>query len=153
MRLYLVQHAKAASEEVDPERALTEQGRRDVQKVAEFIKPLNMSVDYLWHSEKKRAVQTADVLAEVVRINRAKMERTGLGPNDDVAVLKKDLAAGRQDVMIVGHLPFLSKLASLLLTGSESADIVAFKNSGIAALSCEGNRWQINWMVIPELIA
>jgi len=46
MKLYLVQHAKAASKEVDPERPLTEEGHRDIQKVAAFIRPLNLCVDY-----------------------------------------------------------------------------------------------------------
>ncbi len=164
MKLYLVQHAKAASKQVDPQRPLTEEGRRDIQKVAAFIKPLNLCVDYLWHSEKKRAIQTAEILAEVVKINKAKAARNGLGPNDDVTALKNELVSGQprntdgnlqgqQDVMIVGHLPFLSKLTSLLLTDSESANIVTFKQGGIVCLNCsEDNQWQIDWMVIPELL-
>ncbi len=48
MKLYLVQHAKAAPKEIDPERALTERGRQELRKVAAFIQPLNLSVDYLW---------------------------------------------------------------------------------------------------------
>ena len=73
MKLYLVQHAKAASTDVDPKRPLTEEGRQDIQKVAAFIKPLNLSVDYLWQSTKTRAIQTAEVLSEVVNINKEKI--------------------------------------------------------------------------------
>ena len=153
MKLYLVQHAKAAPKQVDPQRPLTEQGRRDIQKVAAFVKPLNLCVDYLWHSGKKRAVQTAKALAEVIEIKEAGIARKGLAPNDDVTVLRNELTSVRQDIMIVGHLPFLSKLASLLLTGSESADTVAFKQGGIVCLSrSENNQWQIDWMVTPELL-
>lgn len=154
MKLYLVQHAKAASKEVDPQRPLTEEGERDIQKVAAFIKPLNLSVDYLWHSTKERAIQTAEVLAEVVKINKAKIARDGLAPNDDVTALKDKIVSDPQDIMIVGHLPFVSKLASLLLTGQEFAGTVAFKQGGIVALSSsEPNHWQIDWMLIPDLIA
>jgi len=153
MKLYLIQHAKAAPEQVDPQRPLTEDGRRDMQRVAAFVKPLNLSVDCLWHSGKKRAVQTAEALAEVIEIKQAEIAHDGLAPNDDVTVLRDELASARQDVMIVGHLPFLSKLASLLLTGSESADAVAFKQGGIVCLSrSETNQWQIDWMVTPELL-
>ena len=164
MKLYLVQHAKAASKQVDPERSLTEGGHRDIQKVAAFIKPLNLCVDYLWHSGKRRAVQTAEILAEVIKMNKAQTMRDGLGPNDDVAVLRSELASaeprktdgnlrGQQDVMIVGHLPFLSKLASLLLGGSESVNTVAFKQGGIVCLRRgEEEQWQIDWMVTPELL-
>jgi len=153
MKLYLVQHAKASSKQVDPERSLTEEGRRDIQKVAAFIKPLNLCVDYLWHSGKKRTAQTAEILAEVVKVNKASIARDGLGPNDDVTVLRSELASAGQDVMIVGHLPFLSKLTSLLLVGSESANMAAFKNGSIVCLKrCEDNQYQIDWMVTPELL-
>lgn len=153
MKLYLVQHAKAASKQADPQRPLTEEGRRDIQKVASFIRPSNLCLDYLWHSGKKRAAETAEILAEALEINKTKTARDGLGPNDDVAVLKNELASLQQDVMIVGHLPFLSKLASLLLAGSESAGTVTFKQGGIVCLSrSDQNQWQIDWMIIPELL-
>ncbi|MHC4191860.1 MAG: hypothetical protein ACYTBX_12820 [Planctomycetota bacterium] len=42
MKLYLVQYAKAASKHADPERLLTEDGRRDIQKIAAFIKPCRL---------------------------------------------------------------------------------------------------------------
>ena len=153
MRLYLVQHAKAASKEVNPERPLTEEGLRDIKKVAEFVKPLNLCVDYLWHSGKKRAVQTAEVLAEVIEVNKALTGRDGLAPNDEVSVPANEFVSASDDFMIVGHLPFLSKLASLLLTGSESANTVTFKQGGIVCLSHTDEKWQIEWMVTPELFA
>jgi len=154
MKLYLVQHAKAASKEVDTQRPLTEEGLRDIKKVAEFIKPSDLCVDYLWHSGKKRAVQTAEVLAGVIKINKTLTGRDGLGPNDNVNVLANEFVSAMDDIMVVGHLPFLAKLASLLLTGSESADTVAFKQGGIVCLSrCNESKWQIDWMVTPELLA
>ena len=65
--------------------------------------------------EKKRAEQTAEVLADAIKINKEHIARDGLGPNDDVAALKDELLLSKEDIMIVGHLPFLSKLTSLLL--------------------------------------
>lgn len=154
MKLYLVQHAKAASKEADPHRGLTEEGCREVEKISEFVKPLNISVDYLWDSGKKRSVQTAELLAEIVEIKDLHTTRKGLEPNDDVAQLQDELVSIQRDVMIVGHLPFLSKLASLLLSGRESCDIVAFRQGGIVCLNhSEADQWQIDWMVTPELIA
>jgi len=135
------------------QRNLTEEGLRDIQKIAGFIEPLNLCVDYLWHSGKKRAVQTAEVLAKVIKANAMVADREGIGPADDVTVLRTELAFIVNDIMIVGHLPFLSKLASLLLTGCESTSIVAFKNAGIVCLSqSDEDKWQINWMLAPELL-
>ena len=153
MKLYLVQHAKAASKEVDPDRPLTSEGRRDMQKVAVFIKPLNLAVDSLWHSGKTRALQTAEILATVITIENEMAVHDGLAPNDNVQVIKDSIVSVGRDMMIVGHLPFMSKLASLLLTGSESSGTVAFRQGGVVCLSCENDdQWQIDWMITPELL-
>ena len=153
MKLYLIQHAKAASKEKDPERGLTSEGLGDIQKIATFIEPMNISVDMLWHSGKTRARQSAEVVAEVVRIKGELASRHGLSPNDDVNPLKNAIIATGQDIMIVGHLPFLSKLASLLLTGCESNGTVAFKQGGIVCLECtDENNWQVDWMITPDIL-
>jgi phosphohistidine phosphatase len=145
MRLYLVQHGKAASKETDPLRPLTEEGRSDVRKVAEFIKPLSLSVDCIWHSGKTRAEQTAEILAGVIQTKKGTIKRQGLAPNDDVTALKDELSQVEGD--------FMSKLASLLTAGCESTDIVEFKQGGIVCLDgWEDAKWQINWMITPELL-
>ena len=154
MKLYLVQHAKAASKEIDPARSLTEEGLRDIQKVAAFIKPLNLSIDCLWHSGKKRAQQTARFLANVVMVNKEHTACDCLAPNDDIMTLKNEIMLAQNDIMIVGHLPFLSKLASSLLVGRNSLNILEFRNAGIVCLSCfDDNQWQLDWIIIPEILA
>ncbi|MBW7990641.1 MAG: phosphohistidine phosphatase SixA [Planctomycetes bacterium] len=153
MKLYLVQHAKAASKDIDPARSLTEEGLRNIQKVAAFIKSLNLSVDYLWYSGKKRAKQTAECLAEVITINKEHTARDGLAPNDAVMALKNEIILAQKDIMIVGHLPFLPKLASFLLTGRESSSTIAFRNAGIVCLDCfNDNQWHLDWIIIPEIL-
>ena len=153
MKLYLVQHAKAASKEADPQRPLTEEGQWDIQKVADFIEQLDLSIDYLWHSGKTRAEQTAEILAEAVEVTEEMSAHDGLSPNDDVTPLEEELISKYQDIMIVGHLPFMSKLASLLLTGSESSDTVAFRQGSIVCLEyTDDNRWQLQWMIVPDLL-
>ena len=153
MKLYLVQHAKAVPKDVDPQRPLSDEGRRDIKKVAAFIGTLNLEVDFVWHSKKIRAAQTAEVLSKVILVRMEKIERDGLSPNDNVAAIRDELVASEYDVMIVGHMPFVSKLASLLLTSDESAGTVAFQQGGILSLeqSTEG-QWQVNWMVIPAIL-
>lgn len=153
MRLYLVQHGQAAAKDVDPARPLTGRGRADVEKVAEFIKPLNLYVNAVWHSGKTRAAQTAELLAAAVRTDNRCLERPGLAPNDDVLPVKNELARAQHDIMIVGHLPFLSKLASLLLADDESAAPVAFQQAGLVCLQrVPEKKWQLDWMITPQLL-
>ena len=154
MRLYLVQHGKATSKHEHPERPLTTQGRREAQEIARFIQPLELVVGRMWHSGKTRAAQTADIYAEVLTVAEGPTARDGLAPDDIVAPLRDELAVATDDTMIVGHMPFVSKLATLLLTGYESPPAVAFKNAGIVCLErTPDNRWQVEWVVKPALLA
>jgi phosphohistidine phosphatase len=153
MKLYLLQHAKAVSKDENPERPLTEEGSRDIKKVAAFIKSLSLSVDYLYHSGKTRAMQTAEVLAEVIMVKNEVAAHDGLAPNDDVRAIIEKINVDGRDVMIVGHLPFMAKLASLLLTGSESTTAVAFKQGSILCLDYSDEcKWQVKWMITPDLL-
>ena len=154
MELYLVQHGKAVAKDVDPDRPLTREGRAEVERVAAFIEPSNLCVDCVWHSGKTRADQTAKILAAVIRADKGVIQREGLGPNDDVGELANELDALGRNVMIVGHLPFLSKLASVLITCSESANAVVFKNGGIVSIRRgNDNLWQLAWLITPELLS
>lgn len=153
MKLYLVQHGKAASKEVDPARPLTGEGRQGVENVAEFIRPLKLSVAHLLHSDKKRAIETAEILANDIAVAEGRTQRQGLAPNDDVVPIADEIEGGDSDVMIVGHMPFLSKLVSLLLTGDQANGCVVFRNGGIVCLNqTEQNRWQVEWIITPELL-
>ena len=150
MKLFLVQHAKAASKEIDPDRPLTEEGLRDIQKIAEFIKSLNLSVDYLWHSGKTRTRQTAEVLAEIIKVKGEVAAHDGLAPNDDIKAIRDQIISAQNDIMIVGHMPFVAKLTSLLLTGSEFSGTIAFKQGSVVCLNYSGeNMWQVEWMITP----
>jgi len=104
-----------------------------VEKLAAFLKPLRLSVEAVWHSGKPRAAETAVILAGAVvsKAGRADaVQRDGLSPNSSVEAVAKELAIRGEDLMIVGHMPFLGKLASLLVKGSPTGEVVAFRKTG-----------------------
>src|SRR5262249_2346263 len=115
MRVYLVQHGESKSEEEDPQRRLTDKGIGEVQNVADFLRPLGLAVNAIWHSDKARAQQTGELLADAVWARDRLVQRQGLGPKDQVAATKEALEQTGGDLMIVGHLPFLGKLVALLV--------------------------------------
>ena len=151
--MYLVQHGEAEPREIDPKRPLSSKGREDVRKLANFIKPLKLTVYAIWHSNKKRAIQTAEILSEVINSEKRRIECEGLAPNDDVKILAKELESAKKDIMIVGHLPFLSKLTSQLLVGDEQAGYIEFTQGDILCLvHSEETAWQICWIITPNLL-
>ena len=89
-----------------------------------------------------------DITAE-----KGAVQRDGLAPKDDVKPVAKDAGRAEADLMIVGHLPFLSRLAARLLTGKESPQPVAFQKAGVVCLAREGDEpWKLTWMITPELL-
>jgi phosphohistidine phosphatase len=153
MNIYLVQHGQAKSEDIDPDKHLTEKGVAYVKKMSNFSKDTGLHVDVIWHSGKVRAVQTADILAQGVVSAQGVTQHKGILPNDDVRPIRDELLQSRIDVMIVGHLPFLNRLCSLLITGRDFANIFAFWQGGAVCLAhSEDKTWQVCCMVIPELL-
>jgi len=144
-----VQHGLALSKEEDPERPLSEKGKAETRKVAAFLGSKGIKVSRLWHSKKLRAVQTARIIAGAVKCEDV-TEREDLSPNDPVEKFGQEIIVAGSDVMIVGHLPFLQKLASLLLTGSSDKEVVSFRFSGVVCLEYE-QIWKLAWFVLPDL--
>lgn len=148
MKLYLIQHGLALVKKEDPERPLSAGGRAQTQGTAEYLKSRSVQVDAIWHSTKLRAVQTAEIIAEALACGKIQA-RDDLNPLDPVEKFPGELLASSKDIMIIGHLPFLQKLADHLLTGSEESKIIAFKNSGVVSLDYD-DKWKIDWLVSPE---
>jgi phosphohistidine phosphatase len=152
VEVYLVQHAEATSKQEDPLRPITEAGRHATADVAVVAAKLGLAVQQIRHSGKLRAEQTANVLAEALAPPDGVVQMDGLAPLDDVAPVADELARMFQPVMLVGHLPFMERLAGALLTGDPEQAVVKFTNAAIVCLSLD-TRWQVTWILTPEMAA
>lgn len=151
MNLYLVQHGQAKSKDQDPEKHLTDKGIADTRKVAKFAAgKFNLKVDKIFHSGKTRARQTAEILAESINPPGGVEKGDDLHALDDPKIWADKL--GDKDLMLVGHLPFMSKMASLLTCNDPGKKVVNFHNSGIVAIGKDKEGWSVNWIVIPEIL-
>ena len=149
--LYLVQHGKAFDEKVDPERKLTPEGVSETERVARYLSGLGISVAEIVHSGKARARQTAEILARYLGVGNVR-EVDGLNPNDDPRIWFGRVSGLDHDLMIVGHLPHLSRLVSLLIVGNPDVKVVEFRYSGVLKLSRVEGGWVINWFITPDLV-
>lgn len=154
MRIYLTQHGLAVPKDVDPDRPLSEQGREDVRRLAEFLNEAAILVGQALHSGKTRAEQTAAILAEALLPEGQPQAHAGLAPNDPLEKLSPELAFWSVDTLIVGHLPYLGRLASLLLASDPDRPVLAFQPGSMACLEKDPEgHWVLVWMVRPELLA
>ncbi|HVP77347.1 MAG TPA: phosphohistidine phosphatase SixA [Thermodesulfobacteriota bacterium] len=151
MKLYLVQHGEAKSEAEDPERSLAIKGEEETRKVSGVAKALGLRPSRIYHSGKKRAEQTAGIIAGAFDVS-AQLGQ-GLNPNDDIRPWVERISGEAEDLMIVGHLPFLEKLASFLVCGDEGATAVVFRYSAIFCLEKkESGRWAVKRVIKPEMV-
>ncbi|OQX91569.1 MAG: phosphohistidine phosphatase SixA [candidate division Zixibacteria bacterium 4484_95] len=151
MKLYLMRHGKANPENIDPGKSLSDVGEKDVTRLAESIGYLDIRVEQIWHSEKKRAKQTAEIISAAVKPQKGLVEKSGLLPNDQVTRVAKEIIAINADLMLVGHLPFMSKLASYLLSGDEDTCAIDFSAGAVACFEYDKGRWTLCWLVYPGL--
>ncbi len=149
MKLYLVQHGEAKPESEDPERSLTERGREEVERVARAAEKLGIQPSRIYHSGKKRAKQTAEIFGDSVK--KPPEASTGLNPNDDVRAWEDRVSEETEELMIIGHLPFLEKLASFLITGKETFRPVFFRYGAIVCLERKEEGWGVRWILTPEM--
>lgn len=171
--LYLMQHGLAVPEGDDEARVLTPEGRAEVERVVARAAAVGVRIDAVRHSDRRRAVMTAGIVADGLGVADV-AAREGLRPMDPVAPVAAwlngdpgasggepsggtgDPAALPASVLVVGHLPFLGKLASLLVAGDEAAQVLTFRNAALVRLvpkkePAGGALWSVTWVLAPEL--
>lgn len=153
MRLYLMQHGEALDKSINALRPLSERGRQDVQRMADFLKTKDFMVEEIWHSGKLRSLETAELLKNRACPEANLVECAELAPEQPARMTLKSIKKAEHPVAIVGHLPHLARLASLLVCDDEDCEPVLFQKGSVAALERgETPHWHICWMIIPSLL-
>jgi phosphohistidine phosphatase len=153
MKLYLVQHGEALSEEEDPKRPLSERGRGEVGRIAGLLEEAGLRVQEVQHSGKLRAAETAAILAGAVAGGNTS-GRTGIAPLDPVAPLLEEVNGLPDDdeLMVVGHMPFVSRAVSTLICGNADRPVVTYRPGGVVCLDRADHRWTVAWMLVPAVV-
>ena len=152
MALFLVQHGKSLPKEKDPDQGLSKEGFAETQTMATLAAENNIQVMRIIHSGKKRALQTAESFVKALEPEAGMSKGAGLAPLDNVAKFASTLN-NEENIMVVGHLPFLEKLLSFLVVGSPDRPVIKFQNSSIICLDIDdvAGHWFIRWALFPRL--
>jgi len=151
MALFLVQHGKSLPKEKDPDQGLSKEGLAETQAMANLAAENNLQVMRIVHSGKKRALQTAEIFVKALEPEAGLLKVGGLAPLDDVSVFAATLN-NEENIMVVGHLPFMEKLVAFLVARAVDKTILKFQNSGIVCLDTEDitEPWFIKWALFPS---
>jgi phosphohistidine phosphatase len=144
MNLYLLRHGIAvepgtAGCELDADRPLTAKGERKLHLVADAMEHLEVTFDLILSSPYRRARATAEIVAGVLGLKKA-LEFTPLlepgGSSRELIANLKSTRPAPENVLLVGHEPYLSSLVSLLISG-ETGVPVTMKKGGLCKLSID----------------
>jgi len=150
-KVYLVQHAEAMSEEQDPDRPLNDLGREHAAWVADVAAELGVEVEQIRHSGKTRAQETALIMGDALAPAQGVVAVSGLSPLDDVQPVAEEIDQVEQPLMLVGHLPFMERLAGYMLASDAREPVIDFTNAGIVCLEKKDSRWQATWILTPQI--
>jgi phosphohistidine phosphatase len=154
MQVYLVQHGAAKSDAKDPQRRLTAEGAKTGERMAEHLSVLRLRVVRIEHSDKERARQTAEIMAAHLCPAEGTRQVTGMAPNDEVGPMRERLQDESESFMMIGHLPYLSRLVSVLLGVQQDRTLVTFQMGGVVHLERDDNReWRLRWILVPDLLS
>ena len=141
MRLYLMRHGIAIDREdpdcpPDPERYLTPKGIQRTRAAARGLRALRVKPAALLTSPYVRAVQTGEIVCEVLGLDPKQLRTTdALKPEAKPARLVEDLGRLGGEVICFGHAPHMDEFIAHALKAT--APFTALKKSGAACLDID----------------
>lgn len=165
LNLYLLRHGVAVDRDPhsfpdDARRPLTLKGEDRVRLVGDAMQALELSFDGIISSPFLRARQTAEIVASALGLGRHLHFREELMPGGDPKALIRfinRMQPAPENLLLVGHEPYLSELLSMLISGQPDAAIDLKKN-GLAKLEVAerlkyGRCATLNWLLTPRQLA
>lgn len=154
MRVILVRHGKASKDPKytnDEDRPLTGRGKAEVTALAEMLARAGVTVHQIRHSGLLRARQTAEIFAKQIKPAGGVLAVRGLLFDDPVDELAQELALETEPVMLVGHNPFMERLAAALLRADPARPPIWFGTGSIACFDLAEGFWTVKWVLHREL--
>ena len=163
MEIYLLRHGMAVERgtrgfEDDFARPLTAKGRRQLRKTAVALKRLRGRFDLILASPLIRAKQTAEIVAAELKLKKRLKFSNALAPGGVASILLRQLGRVKpapKRILLVGHEPDLSRLISVLVTGSLQLQL-DLKKGGLCKLEAEtlraGPCAALVWLLTPKLM-
>jgi len=161
MNIFLLRHGIAVERgtpgfDADSERPLTPKGKRQLRKSAAAMKKMKLRFDLILSSPYERARRTAEIVADELKLKKRLKFSDSLKFEGDPERLIDEIARLKpkpENLLLVGHEPYLSRLASLLVSGNGDM-AMDLKKGGLCKLEAEnvhaGRCAQLVWLLTPK---
>ncbi|MDR1915336.1 MAG: histidine phosphatase family protein [Synergistaceae bacterium] len=142
MKLCLMRHGDAMSAINDSIRPLSDRGLIESEAAGVFLRKIDEVPDVIIYSTLLRSKLTAECVAASSGAGDVLEQWRGLEPYDSPDCFLSDLqltfGASERNILIVGHQPFISEFASLLLSRSGLDVSLKFTTGSLCGLKSEG---------------
>lgn len=153
VQLLAMRHGAAGRAATDPERALTDEGREQVRRVAvRLSRELSAPPARLFSSPYPRAQETAAIAGEILKVAFEPLSELGAGeaPPSAILLALRALAPQAASVMIVGHAPDLGDLVGDL-TGGPRATLGTAEVAQLEGESLDRGSMRLVQIWTPEM--
>jgi phosphohistidine phosphatase len=156
MILFFLRHGVAGLREEwtgdDALRPLTKQGIKSVVKTADLFAELKLGLDTILTSPLTRAFQTADIVADRLKLSEQLVQEERLAPGFGIEDLAEILQAypNAENIMLVGHEPDFS-----ITIGALTGGRVVCKKGGLARVditSTDPLQGELVWLIPPKIM-
>lgn len=158
MEIYLMQHGESFPKDKDPERSLTPRGDEQMHLSAKALKKMDISFDLIVTSPKKRAQQTASIVADELGYPQGEIKVSAAleptAPAEDVLLFLASFSL-KNRVFLAGHLPSLGEIASALMSEAFSIPL-HFEMGGVVRIDTEdpkAHSGELRWFLLPHQLA
>ncbi len=132
MKLFLLRHSRAEKgglKKIDRTRKLTSEGKILAFKKAKKFNNKLGDVDVILTSPYPRALETAEIFSSVLNKQDVLNVNQHLTPSAKPADVIKLLGqlGNFRNVLLIGHQPWMTQLASLLIAGHQNCNLVLRK--------------------------
>jgi len=153
MELFLMRHGFSNPSDKDPEEGLTQDGIDMIKKIASSLKKININFDIILTSPKKRAIQTAEIVAKEFSFPKEHIIETDklypLTPAEETLDFLSNFKEYKS-FFIAGHLPSIKEIISYLLFPTSSIEIDVF-HGACTKIKIEDHRGILVWHLVPEI--
>jgi phosphohistidine phosphatase len=148
--------APGAPPPTDDDRPLTELGRRRVRQAAKALAALHLRPDWILHSGLVRAHETADLVAERLRVPVERRRQTdALRSEADPKAIFPELAKlHARRIVCVGHAPHVDRVVALAV-GAAHREVTELGKAGAACLELPDSgrpAGRIVWLLPPKML-
>jgi len=156
VELYFIRHGRAdrtAWSGNDFERPLTPDGHSRMEKEARRLGEIGFDVDVIITSPLTRAIQTAEIVSDVLEIKHRLVVDDRLGFGFDLSTVRALISEYRDAVRIafVGHEPSFSSVVGELIGGA----LVVCKKGSVARVdlySRDSRHGELVWLLQPATL-